>query len=370
MSAVLVCGLSAFPVSAVDTSQSYVLSVTSEGESSFSVDKGEPATVQLKLDRTDRDGSFLMYAFSCRIRFNSSMLELAEYTPHTGVDVTVTELSGALSGWSDITLNALSASFNGTSWNDPETVLTLTFRGRQYGSSALMIRNASVSTCSGMESFYCETKDAQVNVQKPKEPDHICPSAKFTDVNTEAWYHPYIDYVLTREYFKGISDSAFMPDSTMTRAMFVTVLSRLDGAGLSSYAGNDFADVAVGSWYAAPVQWASQNGIVTGIGNRRFDPDANVTREQMAVIMYRYSEYKGMETGQTDRAKYEAFTDHDRVSDWAAEAVIWAVSRKLVNGMGDGTLAPSAASTRAQVAKIVSQYDELIAGNSSTGEAG
>jgi hypothetical protein len=151
--------------------------------------------------------------------------------------------------------------------------------------------------------------------------------------------------------------------------MFVTVLSRLDGAGLSSYAGNDFADVAVGSWYAAPVQWASQNGIVTGIGNRRFDPDANVTREQMAVIMYRYSEYKGMETGQTDRAKYEAFTDHDRVSDWAAEAVIWAVSRNLVNGMGDGTLAPSAASTRAQVAKIVSQYDELIAGNSSTGEA-
>ena len=252
---IIAFGLSAFPASAVDNSQSYLLTLTSGGESVFSVEPGEELEVELKLDRTDRDGSFLMYAFSAGIRYNSSMLELVDAAVLQGVSMTVTEQTGSLNGWSDITLNALSSSINGTEWNDPETILKLKFRASQYGSSTLMIRRASVSTFSGMESFYCETKDAQVNVQKAQEPDHICPSEKYSDLYPEAWYHPAVDYVLDRSYFNGVSDRIFLPDGTMTRAMFVTVLSRLEEIDPALYADNDYSDVADGSWYAAAVQW-------------------------------------------------------------------------------------------------------------------
>lgn len=197
--------------------------------------------------------------------------------------------------------------------------------------------------------------------QKGKNHEDYCPSKKYKDIDTSLWYHEALDYVLIREYFKGTSESTFEPDGTMTRAMFVTVLSRMEGIDQSQYTGSDFTDVKTGQWYSAAIQWASKNNIVNGIGGGLFNPDGNVTREQMAAIMYRYANYKKIDTAKADTEKYKSFTDKDKVSDWAVEAMTWATGVGIINGMGNNKLAPQESSTRAQVAQIVKNYDEKVA---------
>ncbi|MBR2736396.1 MAG: S-layer homology domain-containing protein, partial [Firmicutes bacterium] len=204
-------------------------------------------------------------------------------------------------------------------------------------------------------------KKAKEDFDAAKKQGEYCPSRKFTDVDISKWYHGALDYVLIKNYFNGTSDTTFEPESPMTRAMFVTVLSRMEGIDAGSYTGSDFSDVETGKWFSAPIQWASQNGIVLGIGEGKFNPDGKVTREQMAAIMYRYANYKKIDTSGVDAEKYNAFKDKDDVSGYAVEAVKWAVSAGIINGMGDNTIAPKKDSTRAQVAQIVKNYDEKVA---------
>lgn len=223
----------------------------------------------------------------------------------------------------------------------------------------------------GAWSFTMPDSPAEVEVSfrqsgsgKPSEgipDDSNCPSKKYTDLNTVLWYHAAVDYVLEHNYFNGVSENLFEPDGAMTRAMFVTVLSRIEGISADQYPGSDFTDVPEGQWYSAAVQWASRNQIVQGTGEGRFDPDASVTREQMAAIMYRYASYKNMDTSSAKSDKYNAFTDKDQVSGWAEEALIWAADSGIINGMGDGTLAPGNGSTRAQVAQVIMNFDKIIA---------
>lgn len=188
-----------------------------------------------------------------------------------------------------------------------------------------------------------------------------CPSEKFRDLDAGQWYHDAVDYVLNNEYFKGTGDSAFEPSGSMTRAMFVTVLSRMEGISASEYTGSDFSDVETGKWYSEAIQWASRKEIVRGVGGGKFNPDGNVTREQMAVILYNYAKYRGIDTSGVDASKFGSFTDKDRVSEWAVDAMTWATSAGIINGMGNNTLAPSESSTRAQVAQIIKNYNDKIA---------
>lgn len=190
--------------------------------------------------------------------------------------------------------------------------------------------------------------------------DHVpnCPGREYSDLDTNQWYHEAIDCVLLKNYFNGVGGGKFDPDGTMTRAMFVTVLSRMEGIDGAQYSGSSFTDVEAGQWYSAAIEWASRNGIVLGAGDGRFAPDSRVTREQMAVIMYRYADFRKFGTSAADESAFEAFTDKELVSGWAKDAMIWAASEGLINGMGDNTLAPQAQSTRAQVAQIVMNYDK------------
>ena len=144
--------------------------------------------------------------------------------------------------------------------------------------------------------------------------------------------------------------------------MFVTVLSRLEGIDAAQNTGSSFLDVDEGQWYTAAVLWASRNGIVQGTGEGLFDPNGNVTREQMAAIMHRYATYRNIDTSNVDVSKFNAFTDNSKVSDWAADAVKWAADKGIINGMGDGTIEPQGTATRAQVAQIVKNYQEIING--------
>ena len=188
-----------------------------------------------------------------------------------------------------------------------------------------------------------------------KEKAHDCPSKHLKDVDENAWYHEYVDYVIENGLMYGIADDRFGPDVTTSRAMIVTILYRLEGSPAVSGA-NPFDDVEEGSWYADAVAWAEANEIVEGYGNRQFGPTDPITREQMAAIMFRYSKFKGYDTSKT--ADLSVFTDNTTVSDWAVPAMKWAVAEGLIAGRTTTTLVPRGNATRAEAAAILMRYIE------------
>ena len=181
------------------------------------------------------------------------------------------------------------------------------------------------------------------------------------DVPDESnWAHVGIDFVLKAGLFYGTSETTFDPDATMTRAMLVTVLYRLEGKPETN-AENPFKDIADGMWYTDAVVWAAENGIVLGVEENIFDPDGKITREQMATILYRYTKFKGLPLN--DSGYVEKYPDADKVSPYAVEAMRWANAEGLVNGMRNGkivTLSPKGNATRAQVATIFMRYVQNV----------
>lgn len=174
----------------------------------------------------------------------------------------------------------------------------------------------------------------------------------FTDVSTSDWFYDDVAFVYKNGLFSGTDSRSFSPNASMTRAMLVTVLYRLEGeptvTGRSS-----FTDVRSGAYYEKAVIWAAANGIVTGTDSTSFSPDAKVTREQLAAILYRYAQYRKLDTDAS--AKLNSFTDADSVSAYASEALGWAVSEGLING-ASGKLMPKGDATRAQVAAILHRF--------------
>ncbi len=176
----------------------------------------------------------------------------------------------------------------------------------------------------------------------------------FSDVEGH-WAKDSIEYCVDRKLFKGITDSSFEPETLMNRAMFVTVLSRLSGETISGYQ-NDFFDVPSGQWYAQPCSWGAATGIVSGTGGGNFSPLTAVTREQMAVLLYRYAMYYGLADGSFEGTPLLAYADAGSVSSWAKSAVAWAVSNGLITGRSGGTLAPQDSAKRCEVATIISRF--------------
>ena len=197
----------------------------------------------------------------------------------------------------------------------------------------------------------------------------------FPDVAPDAWYFDAVRYVSENGIFLGESNGSFNPDGIMTRAMLVTALWRSDGRKKATPA--SFSDVAPDIWYAQAVAWASQNNIILGIGNNRFQPDAPVTREQAVTILYRYA---AENTSQGDSGSYlTAFSDSRALSRWAREQMLWAVQRGIITGIS-GTkgmlLKPKSSLSRAQLAAILMrllkpyeiQTQELVYGTSGSGD--
>ena len=182
----------------------------------------------------------------------------------------------------------------------------------------------------------------------------------FKDVKESDWYYEGVKFAAQNELFNGTSPTTFEPDGDMTRAMLVTVLWRLDGKPAPKSM-NSFKDVPSGQWYTEAVAWASENGVVDGVGNNLFEPDGNVTREQIAAIMYRYAGKKGYDTAK--RADLSKYPDEGQVSSYAKEALSWANAEGLINGTNNGkgdALDPKGSATRAQVATILMRYVENI----------
>lgn len=181
----------------------------------------------------------------------------------------------------------------------------------------------------------------------------------FRDVRNDDWFYAAVQYAVGNGLFRGTSEETFEPQTPMSRAMFVTVLGRLDGADASQYEGSSFMDVPEGMWFSPYVQWAVQHGIVSGVGEGKFNPEGMVTREQIAAILYRYQNNNGVVMRVQDPERVSGFTDWPSVSGWSRDAVAWMVGNHYLNGSA-GLLEPSGSATRAQVAQIIRNYDGLF----------
>lgn len=192
-----------------------------------------------------------------------------------------------------------------------------------------------------------EPGKSQKNEESPKTPE-----ANFSDT-VNHWAKEPINYVVSKGYFKGVGDNRFAPERSITRADFVTVLGRMAGIDQSKFTKNAFKDVH-GGYYAAYVNWASEKGIVQGVGNGKFDPNRPITREEMAVMMNKFLQVTNKKLSEKES---KVFTDGGTIAPWAKEAVGAMAKKGIVKGMEDGSFRPKSGFTRAQVAQVLYNMD-------------
>ena len=175
----------------------------------------------------------------------------------------------------------------------------------------------------------------------------------FTDLSRTAWYYGGVVYAYHNQLMSGVSSTKFSPNSAADRAMLVTILHRTAGKPAAD-GGGSFADVPGGKYYSAAVSWAAGEGIVTGSGSGNFNPTGKLTREQLAVVLYRYAQYEGRDVSR--RADLGAYKDGAKVSSWAKDAMSWAVAEGLITGSNQKNLTPGGSTNRAQLATILMRY--------------
>ena len=182
--------------------------------------------------------------------------------------------------------------------------------------------------------------------------DHTCPIARFPDASPTAWYHDGVHYCLEHGLMEGYDTGLFGPGDHLSRAHLVQMLYNQAGRPDVTEA-SGFEDVAPGAWCTKAVAWAQQSGIVSGYDSRRFHPDGRITREQLAAILWRYAGSPAATGLALD------FTDAGNVSGYAADALRWAVDRKIIYGKGSGILDPTGLATRAEAASMLMRYGTI-----------
>lgn len=196
---------------------------------------------------------------------------------------------------------------------------------------------------------WTEKKKEQTTV--PDHPPEI--RNPFGDVQKTDWFFEAVQYIYGKKLMIGVSDTEFAPNSTTNRAMLAQILYRMAGTP-RVIAKCPFEDVPADAWYHDAVTWAALNGIVKGVSNTRFAPYEEISREQLAVMLYRYAGYIGYSTSRTD--DLSRFTDVQDISDYAVDAVKWAVAVGLINGRTSTTLVPKGTATRAEMAAILYRF--------------
>lgn len=179
----------------------------------------------------------------------------------------------------------------------------------------------------------------------------------FVDVLQDMWYYEAVQNTFARGLMKGVNETEFAPEEAVTRGMFVTVLYRMEKESKPTQT-SIFTDVAPEAYYAAAVAWASENGIVTGSGEKLFVPEEAITREQMAAILYRYAQYKGCDMTVHQAASY---IDSDSISAYAVQAAAWAFEKHIMQGNENGAFLPEAYATRAEAAAVFQKMTQYLA---------
>jgi hypothetical protein len=203
-----------------------------------------------------------------------------------------------------------------------------------------------------------KTEEETQEQTQPAAPAEMTPAlAALRDVSVSDWYYDDVKFVTENGLFKGVSTTEFAPNAQMTRAMLATVLHRLAGEPAAPAGQGAFGDVPAGQWFTEAVAWASANGIVGGYSASVFGTDDPVTREQIAVLLYRYAELMGYDVSAS--VDLSAYTDAADISEWAREALAWANAAGLITGRDASALAPTDTATRAEVAAMLHRFAEL-----------
>ncbi len=190
------------------------------------------------------------------------------------------------------------------------------------------------------------------DTEKPCDGGVDCPSRTFTDLGgVGTWYHESVDYALRNNLMGGYGNGLFGPNNNLTRAQLAQILYNREGRPAVT-GSSPFTDVANGAWYSDAITWAAANGIVGGYGGGLFGPNDNITREQLAAILWRYSRSPAA----TNKELH--FNDADEISGYALDSIRWAVEHGILNGFGDGRLGPKGLATREQVAQMLKNFIE------------
>ncbi len=253
---------------------------------------------------------------------------------------------------------------SGSGW-----MITLNKTFIEYGASDFEVKNGDTIkwqyTCQlGADigdPFYSGTTSSTVKKEEEKKEDEttakpVFTETTFSDIKKDDWHYESVKYVYENSLMQG-TENGFEPESKMSRAMLVTVLYRM-AKPESKTSNHSFEDVESGQWYTDAVAWAAENNIVSGVSENKFAPNEDITREQMALIIYRFAKMQGHDI--STRADISAFEDTNDVSDWALDAIKWANGVTLVNGTSDATLCPKDTATRAQVATILMRFCENV----------
>ena len=203
------------------------------------------------------------------------------------------------------------------------------------------------------------TPDTPENPNTPSNPGTVTDITKvFTDVKKGSWYEEYVKYAYENGLFSGTSATTFDPNGTMTRAQFVRVIANFAGVKVDNNVKSSFSDVKSGQWYTGAIEWAYTSGVVGGVGDGKFDPDAKITREQMCVMIVNASE-KYLKVTLPETVAPVTFTDDAKISSWAKVAVAKCQKAGLVSGVGNGAFSPEATATRAEGATLFTNCHKL-----------
>ncbi|MBR6826386.1 MAG: S-layer homology domain-containing protein [Oscillospiraceae bacterium] len=186
--------------------------------------------------------------------------------------------------------------------------------------------------------------------EDPTEPTEPVEPPVFNDMEAGSWYEESVNFMVEQGLMNGVGNGRFNPKGNVTRAMLVTILYRAAGEPSVKALSNPFTDVPNGQWYSNAIIWAASEGIVTGVKPDRFNPNGNITREQIATILYRY------EGSPVAEDTLPPFADNRQISAYALKPMNWAIAEGLINGVGGGFLAPTNTATRAQIATILARY--------------
>lgn len=221
-----------------------------------------------------------------------------------------------------------------------------------YSDKALKHKVTSIQLSSDM-TVYAAWKE--VVEEEEKTPSVVEKSFNFKDVHSNDWFYNDVKWAFEQGLMMGTTADNFSPNTFTTRGMIVTILWRMEGSPVVNYA-LPFGDVADGMWYSEAVRWAASERIVSGYSATRFAPDDEITREQLAAMLYNYAKYKGIDVSVGEDTNILSYDDAFDISDYAYEALQWAVGDGIMGGMTESTIAPQNLATRAQVAAMLHRF--------------
>ena len=278
--------------------------------------------------------------------------------PASKVTVTATFVKSAYSVTVDNEIANGTIEVNKETAQEGDTITITSKANTGYISAAPTVKDENgnvvevVKVTNGTWSFIMPKGDVTVTGS------YITPAQMFSDVDDSKWYRNDLAFAVEHGLIEGY-DGKFSPNDILNRGMMVRLLYNLEGKP-DVPASNPFTDVPAGQWYTDAVAWAVANKIVEGYGNNTFGPDDDITREQMATILYRYVDYKGYDV--SGLADLSSYTDQEKISSWALTAMRWANREDLITGRTTTTLVPDGASMRIEAAVLLAKYCRLVIG--------